>query len=180
MWNKYCFLRGNYPETTSMHTEALVTYVRYKVKEEMAVAANKPNDAKTWGELAMKQAERAKINPNQLTKADLQGGLSTIGEIAQFVEQNEDIVPILPQFKYKPHDAVDFCIWNYINYARALEDKPLVAYSDIYKFYDRMKEDYIKEYGDPNHIFDGDTTEKNREKIEEFTKLPKDYYEEEK
>ena len=65
MWNKYEFLKTNYVGDTSMHTEALVTYVRYKVKEEMAIVANMPQDAKVWGDLAMKQAERAKINPNQ-------------------------------------------------------------------------------------------------------------------
>lgn len=102
MWNKYQFLSANYTEQTNMHTEALVTYVRYKVKEEMAVAAGKATEAKTWGELAMKQAERAKINPNQFSKADLQGGLTTIGEIAQAVEQNVDIIPVLPQFKFRP------------------------------------------------------------------------------
>lgn len=178
MWTKYQFLSANYSEQTNMHTEALVTYVRYKVKEEMAVAANKASDAKTWGELAMKQAERAKINPNQLTKADLQGGLSTIGEIAQAVEQNVDIIPILPQFRYRPNDAVDFCIWNYINYARALENKPLISYEDVYSFYDKMKDEYIASTGDPYHLFDKDPTTDNREKVKQFIKLPESYYEE--
>lgn len=178
MWNKYEFLKANYVGDTSMHTEALVTYVRYKVKEEMAIVANLPGDAKTWGDLAMKQAERAKINPNQFSKADLQGGLTTIGEIAQAVEQNVDIIPILPQFKYRPNDAVDFCIWNYINYARDLEGKPLVEYKDVYKFYDKMKDAYIVSTGDPYGIFDGDPTEGNREKVEKFIQLPKEYYEE--
>lgn len=175
MWDKYEFLGANYSKQTNMHIEALVTYIRYKVKEEMAVSAGKAGEAKTWGELAMKQAERAKINPNQLTKADLQGGLSTIGEIAQAVEQNVDIIPILPKFKYRPNDAVDFCIWNYINYARALENKPMVEYSDVYGFYDKMKEEYIKSTGDPYHIFDNDPTTENRDKVKQFITLPDDY-----
>ena len=178
MWNKYQFLSANYTEQTNMHTEALVTYVRYKVKEEMAVAAGKATEAKTWGELAMKQAERAKINPNQFSKADLQGGLTTIGEIAQAVEQNVDIIPVLPQFKFRPNDAVDFCIWCYINYARDLEGKPLVEYKDVYKFYDRMREDYITSTGDPYGIFDEDPTLNNREKVKQFIQLPDEYYEE--
>lgn len=177
MWNKYEFLRANYVGETNMHTEALVTYVRYKVKEEMAIVANMPQDAKVWGDLAMKQAERAKINPNQFSKADLQGGLTTIGEIAQAVEQNMDIIPTLPQFKYRPNDAVDFCIWNYINYARDLEGKPLVEYQDVYKFYDKMKQAYIEATGDAWGIFKDDPTEYNRDKIKKFIKLPEDYYE---
>ena len=143
----------------------------------MAIVNNKPNDAKIWGDLAMKQAERAKINPNQFSKADLQGGISTISEIAQTVEQNVDIIPILPQFLWRPNDAVDFCIWNYINYARDLEGKPLVEYKDVYKFYDKMKEDYIKSEGDPNGIFKNDPTVENRKKVEQYIKLPDEYYE---
>ena len=177
MNNKYNFLKENYTETTSMHTEALITYVRYKVKEEMAISNNRPTDAKTWGELAMKQAERAKINPNQFSKADLQGGLTTIGEIAQAVEQEKDIIKILPKFRFRPNDAVDFCIWNYINYARELEGKPVVEYSDVYKFYDKMKENYILETGDAYGIFEGDPTLENRSKIEKFIELPDEYNE---
>lgn len=179
MWNKYKFLSANYTETTNMHTEALVTYIRYKVKEEIAIANNRPGDAKTWGDMAMRQAEKAKINPSQFSKADLQGGMNTIGEIAQAVEQNTNIIPILPQFKYRPNDAVDFCIWNYINYARDLEGKPLVEYKDVYKFYDKMKEDYINATGDPTGIFKDDPTEENRPKIEQFIQLPDEYYESE-
>lgn len=178
MWNKYKFLRANYVGDTNMHVESLVSYVRYKVKEEMAISQGKANDAKTWGELAMKQAINAKINPNQFSKADLQGGLTTIGEIAQAVEQNEDIISILPQFKFRPNDAVDFCIWNYINYARDLEGKPLVEYKDVYKFYDKTRANYITETGDPYGIFDGDPTLSNRDKVKQFIKLPDEYYEE--
>lgn len=179
MNNKYQFLSANYTEQTNMHTEALITYVRYKVKEEMAIANDRAADAKTWGELAMKQAERAKINPNQFSKADLQGGLTTIGEIAQAVEQEKDIIKILPKFRFRPNDAVDFCIWNYINYARELEGKPTVEYKDVYKFYDKMKENYLMETGDAYGIFEGDPTLSNRDKIEKFIELPDEYNEEE-
>lgn len=178
MWTKYEFLRQNYTETTSMHTEALVTYVRYKVKEEMAVKDNKPADAKTWGEMAQRQAERAKINPNQLSKADLQGGLSTIGDIALMVEQYQDIVPQLPRFMFRPNDAVDFCIWNYINYARDLEGKPPVEYHDVYQFYDKKKKEFVQSGNDYYNIFKDDPTVENREKVEAFIKLPDEYYEE--
>lgn len=179
MNEKYNFLLASYKQSTNMHTEALVTYVRYKVKEEIAIANNKPNDAKTWGELAMKQAEKAKINPNQFSKSDLQGGVSTIGEIAKAVEEHQDIIKILPQFRYRPNDAVDFCIWNYINYIRELEGKPLVEYKDIYEFYDKKKQEYIDSTGDPYGIFDGDPTEENREKVKTFIDLPEDYNDEE-
>jgi hypothetical protein len=57
---------------------------------------------------------------------------------------------------------------------KKLEGKPECEYADVYKFYDIKKEQYIKQYGDPNGIFNGDTSPINREKIEEFIQLPED------
>lgn len=180
MKEKYDFLAKQYNTQTNMHIEALLSYVRPKVKEEMAIAQGKTQDAKTWSEMAQKAADRAKINPSQLSKADLQGGLNTIGDIALAAEQQTDIIKILPEFKFKPNDAVDFCIWEYINYARDLQGLPLLEYKDVYKFYDKRKKDYLDNYGDPNGIFKDDPTENNRENIEKFINIPKENEESEK
>jgi hypothetical protein len=167
---KYSLLKNNYPEKTAMHTEALLNYIRYRVKEEIATAKGDVKDAKEWGSLAQKAAQDAKINPSQLTKADLSDGLSTFSELAQAVEKEIDIIPILPRFKYRPNDAIDFNIWCYINYMRDLSGLPLCKYEDIYAFYDKRKKDYIEQYGDPYGIFTDDPTEKNRKNIIKFIK----------
>lgn len=174
MVKKYNFLKENYTESTAMHTEALATYIRYKVKEEIATVDGDSAQAKIWSDLANKASTNAKINPSQLSKADLLGGISTISEISQAVEEAVDVVEILPRFKFRPNDAVDFNIWCYINYARSLEGKPLIDYEDVYKFYDERKSAYIEQYGDPYGIFANDTTEKNRQSIESFIKIKED------
>lgn len=145
---KYNTLKHNYPEKTSMHTEALLNYIRHRVKEEMATARGDVKEAKEWGALASKAAQDAKINPSQLSQSDLTGGLDTVGELVRAVEQVEDIIPILPQFKSRPQDKVDFAIWCYINYARDLEGKSLVDYKDVYRFYEERKREYEKEFGE--------------------------------
>jgi len=167
---KYILLKNNYKEKTNLHTEALLNYIRYRVKEEIATAKGDVKEAKEWGELANKAATSAKINPSQLSKADLSDGLSTFSELSQAVEKEVDIIPILPRFKYRPNDALDFNIWCYVNYIRDLGGLPPCNYEDVYAFYDRRKEDYIKQYGDPYGIFTDDTTEKNRDKIKIFIK----------
>lgn len=177
MWEKYEFLRKNYPDVTNLHVEALLTYVRFKVKEEFATAQGNAVDAEKWSQAAMKAADKAKINPSQLSQSDLQGGLNSFSELLQAVEQAVDIIPILPQFKFRPNDAIDFNIWCLINYLRDLEGKPLCNYEDVYRFYDDRKKEYIEQYGDPYGIFVGDTTESNRENIEKFITLPNDYEE---
>lgn len=136
---KYQMLKNNYPEKTAMHTEALLTYIRYRVKEEMATAKGDVKEAKAWGELASKAAQDAKINPSQLSRADLTDGLNTFGELTRAVEQAVDIIPILPKFKERPQDKVDFTIWCYINYIRDLKGLPLCEYKEIYKFYEERK-----------------------------------------
>lgn len=175
MWDKYDFLKKSYPDFTSLHIEALVTYVRFKVKEEMATAQGNAIDAEKWNNAATKAAEKAKINPNQLSKSDLQGGLNSFSELSLMVEQAVDVIPILPRFKFRPNDAIDFNIWCLINYLRELEGKERCNYEDVYKFYDERKKEYIAQYGDPYGIFSEDTTENNRETIKKFIALPKDY-----
>lgn len=165
---KYSMLRNNYTEKTAMHIEALFNYIRYRVKEEKATAEGSVKEAKDWGELASKAATAAKINPSQLSKADLTEGLSTFSELSQAVEQEVDIIRILPRFKFRPNDALDFNIWCYINYVRDLMGMPQADYEDVYNFYDERIKDYTEQYGDPYEIFKDDPTIKNRESIKKF------------
>ena len=139
---KYDLLKNNYPEKTAMHTEALLTYIRYRVKEELATAKGDVSEAQKWGQLADKASERAKINPSQLSKADLTGGLNGFGELARAVERAKDIIEILPKFKEKPQDKVDFTLWCYINYIRRMKNLPDAEYKEIYNFYEERKEEY--------------------------------------
>jgi hypothetical protein len=171
---KYKFLTNNYPEKTSLHTEALYRYIRFSCKAELAMADNNSKEAKEWDTMASKAASDAKINPKQLTQADLQGGLTCFSEVSQMAEQVVDIIEILPQFKYRPIDAVDFIMWCYINYERDAQGLPQVSYRDVWSFYDKKKKEYLDQYGDPYGIFTNDPTEDNRPNIEKFITLPKE------
>lgn len=174
MWEKYNTLKEAYPTTSVFHEEALATYVRYKVMEEIAIATGDSEKAKLWSERADKASAKAKINPSQFKKEDLEGGLTSFSEMALAIEQAVDIIPILPRFRFRPNDAVDFTIWCYVNYMRRLEDKPLCTYEELYGFYDERKRDYIEQYGDPYGIFEDDPTEKLRETVKGFITLPDD------
>jgi len=178
MYEKYEKLKMNYTLQTNIHQEALATYVRFKVKEEEATAKGDVTEAMKWYDAAQNAAEKAKLTPRQLTQADLQGGINSFSEIFRAVEQAVDIIPILPQFKARPNDALDFIIWCYINYVRDLQGLPYCTYEEVYKFYDKKKAEYIAQYGDPYGIFEDDYSEKLRPSIQKFITLPKDYEEE--
>ena len=175
MQKKFDKLKQNYQLTTNLHEEALATYVRFKVREEEATANGDVSSADKWNKAAQDAAEKAKLTPKQLTQADLQGGVTAISELSKAVEEASDIIEILPRFKYAPNDAPDFIIWCYVNFCRKLKGLPTVDYSEVYEFYDKKKEEYIAQYGDPYGIFSDDTSEKNREAVKKFIKLPNDY-----
>ncbi|HEY5588887.1 MAG TPA: hypothetical protein VIK86_08030 [Candidatus Paceibacterota bacterium] len=139
---KYEFLKNNYPEKTSMHTEALLKYIRYSVKEEISTAKNDVGAAKSWAAMAQTAATSAKINPSQLSAADLQDGLTGFGQLSRAVEQAVDVISILPKFREKPQDKVDFTLLCYINYVRELKGLGSCEYKDIYNFYEQKRKDY--------------------------------------
>ena len=175
MRKKYDNLKLNYSLQTNLHQEALATYVRFKVKEEDATARGDVDEAKKWYDAAQNAAANGKLTPKQLSEADLQGGINSFSEIFKAVEQAVDVIPILPRFKHRPNDALDFNIWCYINYARDLQGLPQCEYEDVYKFYDKKKQEYLEQYGDPYGIFDDEPDESIRENIKKFITLPKDY-----
>lgn len=131
---KFNLLLNNYPLRTEMHKEMLVKYCKYSLREEIAIAQGNTNDAKYWGELAMKIATNAKINPSQLSASDLSDGMTCFSQLSAIVEKAQDIIPLLPHFLERPQDKVDYTIWQYINCARHLDGKPQVGYKDIYNF----------------------------------------------
>lgn len=177
MFDKYEKLKINYTLQTNIHQEALATYVRFKVKEEDATARGDVDEAKKWYDAAQNAAEKAKLTPKQLTKADLDSGVNSVSELTKAVEQAVDVIKIMPRFKYRPNDAPDFNIWCYVDYERKLNDQPPVSYEDVYSFYDKKREEYIAQNGDPYGIFDNEPTLKNRDTVKTFIKLPDDYEE---
>lgn len=175
MVDKFQKIKKDYPLQTNLHVESLASYVRFKVKEEEATIKGDVGGAEKWSRMAQQSAENAKITPKQLSQSDLQGGITCFSDIFKGVEQAVDVIPILPRFKYKPNDALDFNIWCYINYARNLQGLPECEYKDVYEFYDKKKKEYIEQYGDPYRIFDEDPVEKNRPGVEKFITLPKEF-----
>lgn len=174
MMKKYQEMSKTYAMQTTIHKEALVTYVRFKVKEEIATAKGEVGEAEKWYKAAQTAAEQGKLTAKQISKEDLQGGLVNFSDIFAAVEGAKERIKIFPEFKYNPKDAADFIIWCYINYERNLNNMPEVEYKDIYEFYDRKKQEYIETYGDPYGIFTEDTTEENRPIVEKFITVPRD------
>lgn len=132
-----------YPLKTAMHKEALMTYLKYAQLRDRAIINNDVDAADKWGKLASKQAGDAKINPSQLSLADLSHGISNFGKITEAVEKASDIVSLLPKYTRAPRDEPDYYLWQTVNYLRRLSNMPEVEYADIYAFVsEKYKENY--------------------------------------
>jgi hypothetical protein len=143
-WNQ---LIDNYGEKTSFHIEGLKTYIRFRVKEEIATAKGNVKEAKEWATMAAASAQAAKINVSQLSKSDITGGVELVPQIFEAVESEIGIISILPKLKEQPYDDADLIIWCVINYGRRLEGKSRIEYREIWNFYDQMLEEYYKQKG---------------------------------
>lgn len=146
MYKKFEILKNNYPLKTEMHKEALITYVKYAFKRDKSISDDDIEAADKWGKLASKQATDAKINPSQLSAADLSDGMTCFSQVSATVEKAQDIIPLLNKFIEQPQDRVDYTIWQYVNYCRHLEGKPLIQYKDLYKFLKSRYQEYKMDY----------------------------------
>lgn len=150
---KYKKLINNYGEKTALHTEGLVNYIRYRVKEEISTAKGEVKEAKEWGQLASKAAQDAKINVSQLSKSDISGGVDVLSQMFEAVETEVSVIPLLPRLLEQPYDDADLIIWATVNYNRRLEDKAAVPYRDVWNFYDEMLQEHFEAQGyDGNQI----------------------------
>lgn len=136
----------NYPLRTAMHREALITYLKYAQMRDKAIEEGDGDGAEQWGKLAAKQAQDAKINPNQLSLADLSDGINNFGKVVEFVEKHEDIIPLLPQFVRQPRDEIDYEIWMFVNYCQRVANTPESTYAEIYAFVDEKYKTHKKDY----------------------------------
>ena len=143
-WKLYKDMLNNYPLKTNMHRQKLADWAKTQMKSDFALAKDDVSAAEKWAKLAEAKATAAKINPSQLSAADLSDGISSFSKIAEAVEKAQDIIPILPKYREKPQDKVDYTIWQYVNYERKLHGLPAVEYADIYAFlneqYEKQKE----------------------------------------
>lgn len=141
---KYAFLTKTNPPTNEIHIDAIKTYVRYRVKADMATARDDVASASKWGAMAEKQQTIAKLSPDKMTKNDLTGGVDNFATLFKEIENAVDgIIPLLPKYIEQPKDKADFIIWCYVNYNRDLRSMPPATHAEIYEFYKRRAEDVV-------------------------------------
>lgn len=141
---KFAFLTKTNPPTNEIHIDAIKTYVRYRVKADMATARDDVASASKWGAMAEKQQTIAKLSPDKMTKNDLTGGVDNFATLFKEIENAVDgVIPLLPKYIEQPKDKADFILWCYVNYNRDLRSLPPATHAEIYEFYKHRAEDVV-------------------------------------
>lgn len=157
----------NIQNLDSNREELIKVAIMYRAKEILSLRKGNVDNIKKWSDLASKAYMNAKLNATQVDE-DVLKGVSSFSEMSKLMESTYDVIHILPRFMYQPNDAVDFILWQYINYVRGLQGKDDCRYEDIWNFYDLKKKQYIESTGDPYKIFETDPTNMNRSLIQKF------------
>ncbi|MGG1444778.1 hypothetical protein ABE354_22520 [Brevibacillus laterosporus] len=153
---KFTQLKPSFQLLTTMHEEYFKEYCINKVKETLAKARGDFKEAKEWASMVKDVADAGKLKPSQMSKADLSGGMDTFGQLARMVEEESELMPLLPQFVELPKDKVDVVLWLYINYIRDLKGLPECEYKDIWAFYDERAADYESQMSDLKEFVNSD------------------------
>lgn len=179
MWGKYQDFVKDVPIKTSIHQNYLIKFIIYSTKEELAIQRGDTTAAEKWNKLASTTAEQGKLAPKQLSPEDLQGGITIFSEIFKRVESAKDFEDVdrkFPSYLLKPRDAPDLILWDTINYIRDVEGYPPCNYEDIYEFYNKQKEEHIKQYDYLDKTYENDDTseEQHKEEMESFISVEED------
>lgn len=133
---KYKFMSKGYQILTPMHEESLINVCRLEVFYNIALQQKNAAEIKLFGEQLSKAKQEAKLNPNQLSKNDLTStGANSFGEIVKLVSKRDGVCRLPLKYFEQPNDKIDYAIYQFIAYERALRGLPEIEYSDVYKWY---------------------------------------------
>jgi hypothetical protein len=142
---KYDSLKKNYEIKTASHEEFLKNACVATVRANECMAKNDMDASKGWMAIFKDMTSAGKLQPSQMSKADLSGGLNNFSEFYKTVEQSKNVIDILPEMYETPRDKADFVIFCLVQYVRRLKGLPDVEYKDIYKFYEEMESQFVDE-----------------------------------
>lgn len=145
---KYQQMSKSYQISTTLHEEGLIDYCRLQCLYEIAVEQKNVQEAKLFKSLADEAKKNAKLNPLQLSAKDMAtGGASSFGEIARVVSKKNGVLALPLKYVKQPNDRIDYAIYQFVSYERALRGLSEPTYEDIYEWYIKDVNEYEKTHG---------------------------------
>lgn len=129
-------VQGGYIIRSSMHDIAVRNYCTLQIKFNIA---QEQDDFTTMDKLKQPLRDArtdAKLNPSQLKAEDFStGGANSFSEIARMVAKRDGFIPFPMKYYKQPQDALDFLMYELVNYDRHVLGLPEVEYEEIFKHY---------------------------------------------
>lgn len=136
----YFKLKKGYTISTESDETSLVTasIAQVKLMKSMADDNAKRSDVTEWSKIFNQSISK-------LNKVDYTTKLGSYSMIMRALEENEDIVTILPEFLETPKDDIDMILYAHIYKDRELLglDNSQMQYGDMYKFYEKLKKETL-------------------------------------
>ena len=130
-----------------IQTNALIEYVRLKIKLDAAVGRGDLKEIEKWQKLTDSAAKNAGIRLDQLSAEDFGEGVDSWTTLVELVEEYDTVIPIMPKMKKMSYDDIDFIIWEVVNYCRRLMELPEVDYQDVWEYIDERFLEEMKRRG---------------------------------
>lgn len=155
---EYDTLKKNYTIKTAQHDKFLKMACIASVQMVEKLASGEVAEAQKLSSIFEKMTLGGKLQPSQMSKADLAGGMNNFSEFYKTLEEANGVIEILPEYLKQPKDDADFVLYCNVLYARRLMGYSDCEYGEIYEFYNEIKssqegdeesiEDLIRDYND--------------------------------
>lgn len=145
---EYRKLVRNYEIKTESHNKFLKMACIASVRANESMAIGDTDGAKVWITIFKDMTSAGKLQPAQMSKADLSGGLNNFSEFYKSIEQSRGAIEIMPEFTKQPKDDADMVLWCMVQYVRRLKGLPDVEFKEIWQFYDEMARAFNNDEGD--------------------------------
>lgn len=144
---KFGQLSQTFNVRTTIHMEGLVNYCKYSTLSDIAIEKGNIQEAKLYADIAQKARNDNGLTANSIDKNKQISGVTSFGDIARVVAKRDGLFKLPLKFYKQPNDYIDYAIYQYIAYERALRGLTEPSYEDIYRFYLDGIEEYEKEHG---------------------------------
>lgn len=129
-------VQGGYIIRSSMHDISVRNYCKIQVKWDIAQETDNYEAMKELKQPLRDARTDAKLNPSQLKAEDFStGGANSFSEIARMVAKRDGFIPLPMKYYKQPNDALDFLMWEIVNYDRHVLGLPEASYEELYHHY---------------------------------------------
>ena len=163
-------VQGGYIIRSSIHDISVRNYCKIQVKWDIAQETDNYEAMKELKQPLRDARTDAKLNPSQLKAEDFStGGANSFSEIARMVAKRDGFIPLPMKYYKQPNDALDFLMYELINYDRHVLGMPEVEYEEVYRH-------YIDRVNAFNEKYDADIENGDLGTLDESTKGKKKEY----